>query len=173
MDARVDARRPVRLHLLRRQVLAVRRAVFIFRWQCNPELKAADAVAVCGATGMPDATPGVHPLDTPSGQGARHARGVLIVHPARKDHGQGGDARMGVQAKKRPVGRHQIEIVKKDKRFDQFANIRRADEACHRTLAPAQRATKDLARGVLCLVSRGNGIGKNFMHIQSPEPGKY
>src|SRR5271168_2196159 len=100
--------------------------VFEFRRQRDPQLESVGVPQ--GRPGMPYTAAGSHPLDPTCGNNSLDTGGLLILDGAFMNDGQRGDSRMGMPAKVRRARCGDVEEIQEHKRFDEFANIRRADQ---------------------------------------------
>src|SRR5271163_2113440 len=106
--------------------MALARCALDFRGQRDPQLKSLGGPQGC--PGMPYTAAGPHPFDPTCRNNSLDTGGLLILDGAFMNDGQRGDSRMGMPAKVRRARCGDVEEIQEHKRFDEFANIRRADQ---------------------------------------------
>ncbi|MNY00851.1 hypothetical protein D3C86_1333610 [compost metagenome] len=148
-------------HGLGGQVLALRHAVLQAARQRDPHLVALEALEPARARVVPHAVAGPHPFDAAHGQGARRTGRILVAQIAREQHGDRRNARMRMHREQRVAGRLEIEVVEKDERLDQLADVRGTDDARDRSVRTAPGAGHDAA----CLDGQGRqGFADCVLH---------
>jgi hypothetical protein len=145
MAAEENARWTVFLHILRGLVDAYGRTQFELRRQSDPELEAARPACFVEPAAVPHTASSLHPFDAAGRQCAFDVVRVDIADGAFRDIGQGGDTRVGVEA--RAEGRAlMVEKVEKHKRLQDLAEIGRAHQTCGGAVRPATSTLHDRPR---------------------------
>src|ERR1700731_3353412 len=78
---------------------------------------------------MPYSAAGSHPFDATCGKNSLDTSGLLILDGAVMKNGERGDSRMGMPTKVRCARCGDVKEIQEYKRLDEFADIRRADQA--------------------------------------------
>ncbi len=126
------------------------------RRQRHPELKAAGPAGISGAAGMPDPLAGAHPLHAAGAEDAGGAIGVLVAHAAFGDIGQGGEARVRMQAEGWETVASIVEQIKEDEGLQQLAEAPRAHQSRDVAMGSAAGAI-DHRAGWSVLERKGGG----------------